>query len=100
MQKLLQVDCMLTCSSSRSFVTLHRLRKWLIAVPTAGILLSATRCAGLATMSTHTTLRDGSGTITVAPRNEAAQSALMVISHGLGDTGEGFVDVAEVSDRN
>jgi lysophospholipase-2 len=31
----------------------------------------------------------------VAPRNEAAQSGLVVISHGLGDTAEGFVDVAE-----
>ena len=45
---------------------------------------------------THTTQRDGSGTITVAPSNEAEQSALIVISHGLGDTAEGFVDVAEV----
>jgi hypothetical protein len=45
---------------------------------------------------TSVTERNG-GTITVAPRNEAAQSALVVISHGLGDTAEGFVDVAEVS---
>lgn len=36
------------------------------------------------------------GTITVTPRNEAKQSALVVILHGLGDTAEGFVDVAEV----
>eukprot|EP00544_Gedaniella_sp_CCMP2646_P005593 CAMPEP_0202484874 /NCGR_PEP_ID=MMETSP1361-20130828/3835_1 /ASSEMBLY_ACC=CAM_ASM_000849 /TAXON_ID=210615 /ORGANISM="Staurosira complex sp., Strain CCMP2646" /LENGTH=281 /DNA_ID=CAMNT_0049113631 /DNA_START=83 /DNA_END=928 /DNA_ORIENTATION=- len=41
------------------------------------------------------TTRDSSGTIIVAPRNEAAQSGLVVISHGLGDTAEGFVDVAE-----
>lgn len=48
-------------------------------------------------MSSSTiTTRDG-GTITVAPRNEAQQSALVVIAHGLGDTAEGFVDVAEVS---
>ena len=44
---------------------------------------------------THTTERDGSGTITVSPRNEAKQSGLVVISHGLGDTAEGFADVAE-----
>lgn len=46
-------------------------------------------------MSTHVTERDGSGTITVSPRNEASQSALMVICHGLGDSAEGFADVAE-----
>ena len=43
------------------------------------------------------TERDAAGTITVSPRNEADQSALVVICHGLGDTAEGFVDVAEVS---
>ena len=43
------------------------------------------------------TERDGSGTITVTPRNEGDQSALCVICHGLGDTSEGFADVAEVS---
>jgi len=46
-------------------------------------------------MSTYTTERSGSGTITVAPRNEASQSGLVVICHGLGDSAEGFVDVAE-----
>lgn len=46
-------------------------------------------------MSTHSTERSN-GTITVAPRNEAAQSALVVICHGLGDSAEGFGDVAEV----
>jgi len=45
--------------------------------------------------STHVIERDGSGTITVSPRNEAEQSGLVVISHGLGDTAEGFADVAE-----
>lgn len=43
-----------------------------------------------------TTERNG-GTITVSPKNEGDQSALVVISHGLGDTAEGFADVAEVS---
>ena len=42
------------------------------------------------------TTRSSDGTITVAPKNETQQSALIVISHGLGDTAEGFVDVAEV----
>jgi len=46
-------------------------------------------------MSTHSTERSN-GTITVAPRNEAAQSALIVICHGLGDSAEGFADVAEM----
>jgi len=44
---------------------------------------------------TYLTERDGSGTITVSPRNEAEQSGLLVINHGLGDTAEGFADVAE-----
>jgi hypothetical protein len=42
------------------------------------------------------TERSGDGTITVSPQNEADQSALVVICHGLGDTAEGFADVAEV----
>lgn len=47
-------------------------------------------------MSTFTTHRDPrEGLITVTPRNEAEQSGLVVICHGLGDTAEGFVDVAE-----
>jgi len=46
-------------------------------------------------MSSHITTRDGNGIITVAPRDESKQSALIVISHGLGDSAEGFVDVAE-----
>jgi hypothetical protein len=48
-------------------------------------------------MSTFVTERTGDGTITVSPKNEGDQSALVVISHGLGDTAEGFADVAEVS---
>lgn len=36
------------------------------------------------------------GVITVAPANEGDQSALVVICHGLGDSSEGFADVAEV----
>jgi hypothetical protein len=47
------------------------------------------------TMSSFVTLRNG-GTITVAPKNEGDQSALVIIAHGLGDTAEGFADVAEV----
>jgi hypothetical protein len=39
--------------------------------------------------SAYTTERDGT-TITVAPKNEADQSGLVVICHGLGDTAEGF----------
>ncbi len=51
-------------------------------------------------MSTHVIERDGSGTVTVSPRNEGSQSALMVICHGLGDSAEGFADVAEVSSKD
>ena len=42
------------------------------------------------------TERDGKGTITVSPKRESDQSGLLVISHGLGDSAEGFVDVVEV----
>jgi len=44
-------------------------------------------------MST-TTKRTG-GTIEISPRNPADQSACIVLSHGLGDTAEGWADVAE-----
>ena len=42
---------------------------------------------------THTTTHSD-GTITLTPRNEADQSAAVVICHGLGDTSAGFEDVA------
>lgn len=47
-------------------------------------------------MALFATQRDRSGTITVSPKQESEQSALVVIAHGLGDTAEGFADVAEV----
>lgn len=47
------------------------------------------------TMAPFVTQREN-GIITISPKNEAEQSGLVVISHGLGDTAEGFVDVAEV----
>ncbi|KAL9189992.1 hypothetical protein ACHAXT_009667 [Thalassiosira profunda] len=43
----------------------------------------------------HTTARTGDGTITLTPANEASQSATVIICHGLGDSAEGFADVAE-----
>eukprot|EP00565_Helicotheca_tamesis_P006960 CAMPEP_0185731282 /NCGR_PEP_ID=MMETSP1171-20130828/12433_1 /TAXON_ID=374046 /ORGANISM="Helicotheca tamensis, Strain CCMP826" /LENGTH=287 /DNA_ID=CAMNT_0028400517 /DNA_START=217 /DNA_END=1080 /DNA_ORIENTATION=+ len=46
-------------------------------------------------MSSTVTTRSGDGTIVVSPKNEASQNALCVICHGLGDTAEGFADVAE-----
>lgn len=45
-------------------------------------------------MTKHNTLTEGN-TITVSPKNEADQSALVVILHGLGDTSQGFLDVAQ-----
>jgi predicted esterase len=49
---------------------------------------------------TSSTLRNSDGTITVAPRKESIQSGLVVFCHGLGDTSEGFADVAEVRAKN
>lgn len=43
---------------------------------------------------TFTTTRTD-GVITISPKNESKQSALVVICHGLGDSAEGFADVAE-----
>ena len=45
---------------------------------------------------TFTTSRDPSGTTTIAPRNEADQTATIVLCHGLGDSAQGWEDVAEV----
>jgi hypothetical protein len=47
-------------------------------------------------MTSFVTRRQQDGTITVSPKKEEDQSALVVIAHGLGDTAEGFADVAEV----
>jgi len=44
---------------------------------------------------THTTTRQGDGTILLTPTNESLQSATVIICHGLGDTSEGFYDVAQ-----
>eukprot|EP00585_Thalassiosira_rotula_P005416 CAMPEP_0196138026 /NCGR_PEP_ID=MMETSP0910-20130528/5816_1 /TAXON_ID=49265 /ORGANISM="Thalassiosira rotula, Strain GSO102" /LENGTH=282 /DNA_ID=CAMNT_0041398579 /DNA_START=57 /DNA_END=905 /DNA_ORIENTATION=- len=44
---------------------------------------------------THTTARQGDGTILLTPTNESLQSATVIICHGLGDTSEGFYDVAQ-----
>lgn len=44
---------------------------------------------------THTTTRQGDGTITVTPKNETDQTSTIIICHGLGDSSEGFIDVAE-----
>jgi hypothetical protein len=43
-----------------------------------------------------TTTRDTNGTITISPRNEADQTATIVLCHGLGDSAQGWEDVAEV----
>jgi predicted dienelactone hydrolase len=61
----------------------------------AATVLSLVRSSLAYQSMSYITERNG-GTITVSPRNEADQSALVVISHGLGDTAEGFADVAEV----
>ena len=61
----------------------------------AAVIPSPTR-AFYSSMSTFTTERTGDGLVTVSPKNEGDQSALVVIAHGLGDTAEGFADVAEV----
>merc|ERR1712083_861431 len=47
-------------------------------------------------MSTFTTFRRANeNIISITPNNQNEQSGLVIICHGLGDTAEGFVDVAE-----
>jgi poly(3-hydroxybutyrate) depolymerase len=67
-------------------------------LPSAANSLSSSFFPSSSKMSTFVTERTGDGTITVSPKNEGDQSALVVIAHGLGDTAEGFADVAEVSE--
>ena len=51
-------------------------------------------------MTSFTTERitqpDGTTTIMLTPQPESRQSALVVISHGLGDSAEGLLDVAQM----
>jgi hypothetical protein len=96
---------LLATASRRPFSTRFSLLSSFGKSLRCSLILSATfsfqqhSCAAYsAAMSTHTTERD-SGTITVSPKNEASQSGLVVICHGLGDSAEGFADVAEVSRR-
>jgi len=59
------------------------------------IAISSWSSARAMSSSSHNTIRKADGVITVSPRDESKLSGLMVICHGLGDTAEGFVDVAE-----
>jgi predicted dienelactone hydrolase len=68
----------------------------LIARRVPRFLYFTTSCLLSPTMS-FSTQRTSDGTITISPKRAQEQSALVVISHGLGDTAEGFADVAEVS---
>lgn len=79
--------------SSVAFVTLTALLQ--IVLKSQPIQAGFNSYSSFGSMS-HNIERDGSDTITVSPRNEGDQSALVVICHGLGDTAEGFADVAEV----
>ena len=56
---------------------------------------STTATATTSRSMSFVTVRNG-GTITISPKKEETQSGLVVISHGLGDTAEGLVDVGEV----
>mmetsp|Transcript_13449 Transcript_13449/g.28428 ORF Transcript_13449/g.28428 Transcript_13449/m.28428 type:complete len:310 (+) Transcript_13449:32-961(+) len=48
-----------------------------------------------ATQMTFTKEQDHMGVISITPKNEVDQSCTIVIIHGLGDSAEGFEDVAE-----
>lgn len=57
---------------------------------------TTTRTTTTRNMSSLPTVIRDNGTITITPKKETDQSALIVIAHGLGDSAEGFVDVAVV----
>jgi len=73
-----------------------QLLSWVRAAALGVCLLQYPTPTVRAYFTMSTTERSGDGIITVSPTNEADQSALVVISHGLGDTAEGFADVAEM----
>ena len=60
-------------------------------------LIAVSCLSSISRAMSHNTIRGANGIITVSPRDESKLNGLMVICHGLGDTAEGFVDVAEVS---
>ncbi|KAL7434922.1 hypothetical protein ACHAXH_006036 [Discostella pseudostelligera] len=80
----------LAASSSSYRISIHNSRCHL-----RPSTLSSLKMSSRSSTRGHVTTRQGDGTILVTPRNEADQSASIIICHGLGDTAEGFVDVAE-----
>jgi len=78
-----------------AFERTYRKNWWFLSlIPFRYLLFSHSRAAAAA-MSYHTSRAKG-GTITITPRDESKISGLIVICHGLGDTAEGFVDVAQM----
>jgi len=85
MLRRILVEPLLSASIAALFAQSHRF-------PVSSSATASFFSLGYNKMST--TFRDSNGVITVTPKNE--HSALVVICHGLGDTAEGFADVAEV----
>lgn len=44
--------------------------------------------------TTHVKTRTDDGTVCLTPRDESTQSATVILCHGLGDTSDGWIDVA------
>lgn len=84
----------LAAARNRSFRPAVAATALFLSVPSVFGPVPVHAAAAYGTMA-HVINRLGDGIITVSPRNEADQSALVVICHGLGDTSEGFADVAE-----
>jgi lysophospholipase-2 len=73
-------------------------RTFLLVTSSSSLFLRSANAAAFSTnnnMSPFSVTRTGT-TITLSPTNPAQQSGLLVISHGLGDTAEGFADVAQM----
>jgi hypothetical protein len=91
---------MLLSSPLAPYLSRTRSRRlfWCCLASASTSFLPVARCYASRSYSSMSfvTERSGDGTITVSPKNEGDQSALVVICHGLGDTAEGFADVAEV----
>lgn len=82
--------------SSSSTLLLLFLSKYTIQnLPVASSFSSQRKTMSSSSSSPFVVSHSGT-TITVSPKNPTLQSGLLVLSHGLGDTAQGFLDVAEM----
>jgi lysophospholipase-2 len=87
--------------SSLAGISIRRSPFWLvslvsISLPVVSRSFSYSGNRMSSSFTTERTIQDGTTTISLTPKQESLQSALVVIAHGLGDSADGLADVAEV----